>query len=119
MTAGRDASKGAVMAELMMPLWAVPDWLPGVLNFVLLLSSLILIGLVLIQKGQGGGLAGAFGGSGGSSAFGSRAGDAFTRITIYTAAVWILLIMFMIKMTQVKDPLQREPTIENPPSAPS
>ena len=107
------------MAELMMPLWAVPDWLPGVLNFVLLLASLILIGLVLIQKGKGGGLAGAFGGSGGSSAFGSRAGDTFTRITIYTAAIWILLIMFMIKMTQPIAPLQREPSIENPPSAPS
>src|SRR3954468_2682533 len=100
MTAGRDASKGAAMGELMMPLWAVPDWLPGGLNFVLLFASLILIGLVLIQKGKGGGLAGAFGGSGGSSAFGSRAGDTFTRITIYVAAIWILLIMFLIKTVQ-------------------
>src|SRR5215208_1154581 len=107
---GRDASKGAVMAELLMPLWAVPAWLPGLLNFVLLVTSLLLIGLVLIQKGKGGGLAGAFGGSGGSSAFGSRAGDAFTKITIYTAAIWILLIMFMIKMTQPVSPLQGEPT---------
>jgi len=106
------------MAELLMPLWAVPDWLPGLLNIVLLLTSLILIGLVLIQKGKGGGLAGAFGGSGGSSAFGSRAGDAFTRITIYTAFIWILLIMFTIKATQIKDPLQREPSVETPPAAP-
>jgi preprotein translocase subunit SecG len=75
-------------------------WLPPILNIVLLLIGLFLILLVLIQKGKGGGLAGAFGGSGGSSAFGSRAGDTFTRITIYVAAVWILLIMILIKLVQ-------------------
>jgi preprotein translocase subunit SecG len=42
-------------------------------------------------------LAGAFGGAGGSSAFGSRAGDAFTRFTIIVAAVWVLLIMILVK----------------------
>lgn len=78
----------------------VRGWLPPVLNIVLLLIGLFLILLVLIQKGKGGGLAGAFGGSGGSSAFGSRAGDTFTRITIYVAAVWILLIMILIKLVQ-------------------
>jgi preprotein translocase subunit SecG len=70
---------------------------------------MFLILLVLIQKGKGGGLAGAFGGSGGSSAFGSRAGDTFTRITIYVAAVWILLIMIMIKLVQPTAPLQAQP----------
>src|SRR5262245_9613736 len=94
------------MTSVLMPLWAVPGWVPAVLNLVLLLSSLFLILLVLIQRGKGGGLAGAFGGAGGSSAFGSRAGDTFTKITIYTAAVWILLIMFMIKMTQDTTPLK-------------
>jgi preprotein translocase subunit SecG len=78
----------------------IRDWLPPVLNIVLLLVGIFLILLVLIQKGKGGGLAGAFGGSGGSSAFGSRAGDTFTRITIYVAAVWILLIMILIKLVQ-------------------
>ncbi len=78
----------------------IRGWLPSVLNVVLLLVGLFLILLVLIQKGKGGGLAGAFGGAGGSSAFGSRAGDTFTRVTIYVAAVWILLIMIIIKMVQ-------------------
>ena len=78
----------------------IRSWLPDVLNIILLLVGLFLILLVLIQKGKGGGLAGAFGGSGGSSAFGSRAGDTFTRITIYVAAVWILLIMILIKLVQ-------------------
>ncbi len=83
-----------------MAVWAVWTWVPPLLNIVLFLVGLFLILLILIQRGKGGGLAGAFGGAGGSSAFGSRAGDAFTRITIYVAAVWILLIMVIIKMVQ-------------------
>ncbi len=94
-------------------LWAVPPWwLPGMLTVVLLLSGIFLIGLVLIQRGKGGGLAGAFGGAGGSSAFGSRAGDTFTKVTIYVAAVWILLIMFLIKMTQPTTPLDTRTNME-------
>src|SRR6516162_5380826 len=76
----------------------VPTWLPPVMNIVLILSSVFLILLVLIQRGKGGGLAGAFGGAGGSSAFGSRAGDTFTRVTIYVALFWALLIMITIKV---------------------
>jgi preprotein translocase subunit SecG len=73
--------------------------LANVLNLVVILTGLFLIGLVLIQRGKGGGLAGAFGGVGGSSPFGSKAGDAFTRITIYVAAFWIVVIMFQVKVT--------------------
>lgn len=71
----------------------------SVLNLFVILTGLFLIGLVLIQRGKGGGLAGAFGGVGGSSPFGSKAGDAFTRITIYVAAFWIVLIMAQVKVT--------------------
>jgi preprotein translocase subunit SecG len=42
-------------------------------------------------------LAGAFGGLGGQSAFGTKAGDLFTRITIFTAAFWIILCAFSVK----------------------
>jgi len=52
---------------------------------------------VLLQRGRGGGLAGALGGMGGQSAFGTRAGDTFTWITYVTAAIWILLATFTIK----------------------
>ncbi len=83
---------------------ALSDWLPPVLNVVLFILSLMMIGIILIQRGKGGGLAGAFGGAGGSSAFGSRAGDTFTRITIVMAAVWVLLIMIMIKV--IPQPIQ-------------
>jgi len=61
--------------------------------FKLLLSmmAIFLILLVLVQRGRGGGLAGALGGMGGSSAFGAKAGDVFTRVTIVAAALWIVL----------------------------
>lgn len=68
----------------------------GLLNVLLVLSSLFLICLVLIQRGKGGGLAGAFGGVGGSSAFGTKAGDVFTRVTIITAGIWFLLAMVQV-----------------------
>lgn len=74
--------------------------LAGFLNFVLLLLGLFLILLVLIQRGKGGGLAGAFGGVGGSSPFGSRAGDTFTRVTIYVACFWLLLTMIQVRVIQ-------------------
>jgi preprotein translocase subunit SecG len=70
----------------------------NLLNLLVVLLSLFLIGIVLIQRGKGGGLAGAFGGVGGSSPFGSKAGDAFTRITIWVAAIWIFLIMIQVKV---------------------
>ncbi|QDU90669.1 preprotein translocase subunit SecG [Pirellulimonas nuda] len=61
------------------------------LQILLSVTAIFLILLVLVQRGRGGGLAGALGGPGGSSAFGAKAGDTFTRITIYAAAFWILL----------------------------
>jgi preprotein translocase subunit SecG len=56
-----------------------------------------LILLVMVQRGKGGGLAGAFGGMGGQSAFGTKAGDLFTRVTIVVAAVWIILCMVSVR----------------------
>jgi protein translocase SecG subunit len=93
-------------------------WLSGTLTLVLFLASLFLILLVLIQRGKGGGLTGALGGTGGSSAFGSKAGDTFTRVTIYTALVWILLIMVLIKSTQPIEPLSENAAVRPAPPAP-
>src|SRR5690606_16776443 len=67
-------------------------------SHVAFLSQLLLLGLgtflmivVLLQRGRGGGLAGAFGGLGGQSAFGTKAGDVFTRITIVLAVCWVIV----------------------------
>jgi preprotein translocase subunit SecG len=82
------------------PILADVSWWSTLLNWLVLLVGILLIFIVLIQRGKGGGLAGAFGGVGGSSAFGSRAGDLFTRVTLILAAVWIFLIMAEVKVIQ-------------------
>ncbi|MGO8752974.1 MAG: preprotein translocase subunit SecG [Thermoguttaceae bacterium] len=68
------------------------------LGFLLSIVALFLILLVLIQRGKGGGLAGALGGMGGQSAFGTKAGDLFTKITIVVAAVWIVLCILSVRV---------------------
>jgi len=75
-------------------------WLSGILNTLVIITGLLLIFIILIQRGKGGGLSGAFGGVCGSSAFGSRAGDLCRPITIVLAAFWILLIMIQVKIVQ-------------------
>ena len=62
----------------------------------LMFTGLLLIFIVLLQRGRGGGLAGALGGAGGQSALGTKAGDNFTKITIGLAAIWILLACLSI-----------------------
>ena len=68
------------------------------LMFLMVLVALFLILLVLVQRGRGGGLAGALGGMGGQSAFGTKAGDLFTRVTMVAATIWIVLCMVTVKM---------------------
>ncbi len=66
-------------------------------GLILSLVSVFLILLVLVQRGRGGGLTGALGGMGGQSAFGTKAGDTFTKITVISATVWILLAILAVK----------------------
>ena len=77
----------------------VSTWI-HLLNLFVLLTGAFLILVIMIQRGKGGGLAGAFGGAGGSSPFGSRAGDAFTRFTLIVAAIWAIAIMVEVKLVQ-------------------
>ncbi len=83
-----------------MLLFASSSVISNLFNIVIIVMSVLLMLIVLIQRGKGGGLAGAFGGAGGSSAFGSRAGDAFTKITLYMAAFWVVLIMIHVKIAR-------------------
>jgi preprotein translocase subunit SecG len=73
-------------------------FLSALVSVLMALVSIFLVLLVLVQRGRGGGLIGALGGPGGSSAFGTRAGDIFTRITIVTASIWFLLAIIMVHM---------------------
>lgn len=81
----------------------------NVLFIVLLCGmALFMILLVLIQRGRGGGLSGAFGGAGGQSAFGAKAGDTFTKITMWTAFIWIVLctVAALVLPKQGENPLE-------------
>lgn len=65
-----------------------------ILTFLFILSSVVLVLVILVQRPQGGGLAQAFGGaSGGGSdtAFGGRTGDVLTYITMGSFAFYLLV----------------------------
>lgn len=62
------------------------------LAWLMILVCGFLMLIVLIQRGRGGGLSGAFGGGGGGGgAFGAKTGDVFTWITVIVATVFVLL----------------------------
>ncbi len=72
------------------------SFVSGMLGFAMFIVSLFLILLILVQRGRGGGLTGALGGPGGQSAFGTKAGDLFTRVTAFVALGWIVLCAFVM-----------------------
>lgn len=85
---------------------------PIAINFMVIgffLVCLIMILTVLIQKPQGGGLAGAFGSGAGSgqTAFGARTGDA---LTVATIGIFVFYILAAIGLNYVV-----RPTIAAPP----
>jgi len=57
--------------------------------------SLFMILLILIQKGRGGGLASAFGGAGGNTAFGAKTGDVLTWTTSVVFGLFLVLAITM------------------------
>jgi len=67
-----------------------------ILTILLPMVSVFLILLILVQRGRGGGLVGAFGGMGGQSAFGAKAGDLFTRITVVTVCIWLTICISLL-----------------------
>lgn len=64
--------------------------LQSLLFIFMVILSLFLILIILLQRGKGGGLVGAFGGMGGSSMFGTKTSDVFLKITIWTTVVWFV-----------------------------
>ncbi len=87
-------------------------------KFFLSVSALIVIILVMLQRGKGGGLAGALGGAGGQSAFGTKAGVLFTKITIIVASFWIVISILTAIFAQSLSSNQISATVVQPgPSA--
>jgi preprotein translocase subunit SecG len=65
-----------------------------------LLCGVILSLLILIQRGRGGGLAGAFGGAGGSSAFGTKTADIFVKATAVLGTIFFVLAIVTALLMQ-------------------
>ena len=62
-----------------------------------LICSIVLILVVLIQKGKGGGLSSAFAGGMASGLLGSKTGDVLTWITIGVASVFVFFALILNK----------------------
>lgn len=66
-------------------------YLAGFLSIVYVCSCLFLIFVVLIQKGEGGGLGGAFGGGAVEGAFGAKQDTTWKKATSIAAGLFIVL----------------------------
>jgi preprotein translocase subunit SecG len=65
--------------------------LVNILTAVLALDCVILLLVILVQRGRGGGLAAAFGGAGAETAFGTRAASTAKKATVVLAAIFVVL----------------------------
>ena len=68
------------------------------LAIVFTLVCAFLVFVIIIQPSQGEGLASAFGGGGGESFFGTKAGQHINRFTIVLAIVFLLLAIVINKL---------------------
>jgi preprotein translocase subunit SecG len=86
-----------------------------------IIVCLFLVLLVLIQKGRGGGLASAFGGAGGNTAFGSKTGDVLTWATSIVFGIFLVLAITLNRMAayHAKSVPSSIPTRSAPPSSPN
>ena len=79
------------------PMLAV-SFIMNVVAVLFVICCITLILIILIQKGRGGGLSGAFGGAMASGILGSKTGDFLTWVTIVLAGVFLLLAVVMAKI---------------------
>ncbi len=101
-------------------------WYITVMATLFVIVCLFMILVILIQKPRGGGLVGAFGGSGAvQQAFGSKVGDLLTWFTVGCFIAFLLLAMgltWTIKPTPRPDlltpPAQQAPTTQPAGTAP-
>ncbi len=68
-----------------------------------IIVAVFLILLILIQKGRGGGLASAFGGAGGNTAFGAKTGDVLTWATSIVFGVFLLLAVILNLLSNARN----------------
>ncbi len=86
---------------MIFPIAAIPIIMKAVaLLWVFIAIALILI--ILIQKGRGGGIGGAFGGGTAGSLLGTKTGDFLTWVTIGLVVSFLLLAVVMVKFYRPK-----------------
>ena len=74
------------------------ELLTAIMTILLVLTSVALIGLILIQRGKGGGLAGAFGGGGVEQAFGTHATTMAQKTTAVLGILFLVLTIVLAKL---------------------
>lgn len=88
-----------------------------ILAILFAIVAILLIIVILLQRGRGVGLSGAFGGAGGGTAFGAKTGDVLTWVTVIGA---VALLAFAVILNFVFVP--RGPGLGAggvPPAAPA
>jgi preprotein translocase subunit SecG len=108
-----------------LPLLAVGIFMKFVAALFVLVS-LVLILIVLMQKGRGGGLSGAFAGGMASGLLGSKTGDFLTWVTVVLVGIFLLLAVLMAKYYRPsissygrgQPPASQQPLTGGQPSAP-
>jgi preprotein translocase subunit SecG len=86
------------------------------LTMLFIAISALMVLVVLVQRGRGGGLSGAFGGGGGSnSAFGTKVGDVFTWVTVI---LFVCFLLFAIGLNYAYRGEKEHVTISGTPAAP-
>ena len=78
-----------------------------VLTILFIVVSAAMVLIILVQRPQGGGLAGAFGGAGGTggdTVFGGRVGDALTYMTVvaFIAYLGLAIGLNLLGITKIK-----------------
>jgi preprotein translocase subunit SecG len=81
--------------------------------------SVVLILVILVQKGRGGGLSGAFGGGMASGLLGSKTGDFLTWVTIGLVTVFLGLAILMARYYRPSVQFGTEPVAPPSQSAPA
>jgi preprotein translocase subunit SecG len=87
----------------------------SILSVLFVFVALLLIGVILIQRGRGGGLVGAFSGLG-NQALGTKAGDTMTWVTVVLAGVFLVIAMLLTRSVGMEELAKKSP--EPTPTAP-
>jgi preprotein translocase subunit SecG len=93
-------------------------WYHPILATLFALLAILLMGVILLQRGRGVGLAGAFGGAGGNTAFGAKTGDFLTWATIVIAGVFLVTSILLNYAFRPQTAVSRAGVLARPLSEP-